>query len=70
SGSYGPAIRIWDVATGESKIMEGHNFFCLAVLSDGRLASGSYDIRIWDVETGKAKFWKGTRTMFMSCSFV
>ena len=60
SSSYDNAIRTirsWDVDTGKSFELKGHEkgINCLAHLPDGRLASGSSDntIRIWDLETGQ-----------------
>ena len=63
-------IKIWDTNTGDEirtltylasdspkEISEEYprDVFCLAVLPDGRLASGYYDdrIKIWDTKTGK-----------------
>ena len=50
-------IRLWDVASGaETARLEGHTgrVTALALLPDGRLASGSEDstIRLWDVASG------------------
>ncbi|KAM0169115.1 hypothetical protein ACHAPF_010301 [Botrytis cinerea] len=60
SGSDDKAIRLWDVATGESlQTLEGHSNWVTSVAfsPDGKVvASGSYDktIRLWDVATGKS----------------
>lgn len=52
SGSFDKTIRIWDLVTGSSEILEGHisPVKALAVLPDGRLASGPVDrtILIWE----------------------
>jgi WD40 repeat protein len=55
----GDLIRIWDVNSGAqlSRLygcVSGHEIYALAVLRDGRLASGSSDhtIRLWDTRTG------------------
>ena len=58
SGSHDNTIRLWDAKTGaETARLEGHGeVSALAVLPDGRLASGSsfFDttIKLWDVKTG------------------
>jgi WD40 repeat protein len=59
SGDYDANIRIWDPVSGTcSAAFEGHRDFdfvwALAVLGDGRLASGSNDktIRLWDPASG------------------
>jgi WD40 repeat protein len=50
-------IRLWNIKTGaEIARLEGHTqpVTALAVLKDGRLASGSYDrtIRLWNLKSG------------------
>ncbi|MCX5954773.1 MAG: hypothetical protein NTZ40_15085 [Cyanobacteria bacterium] len=50
-------IRLWDPATGTcERVFKGHqgSVNALAVLGDGRLASGSFDntIRLWDPASG------------------
>ena len=54
----GGVVRLWDARTGaEAARLEGHTsrVTALAVLPDGRLASGSDDrtIRPWDLKIGK-----------------
>jgi len=56
--SVDKTIRIWNIKTGECiRILKGHSDLvsCLATLSNGYLASGSYDktIRIWNSKNGK-----------------
>lgn len=51
------AIRIWDINTKTIiKTLVGHSdgIWCLAILSNGLLASGSFDktIKVWDYEKG------------------
>ena len=51
-------IRLWDTKSGhETARLEGHTHWvrAVAVLPDGRLASGSVDttIRLWDATTGQ-----------------
>jgi WD40 repeat protein len=51
-------IRLWNVRSGaETARLQGHGgvIAALAVLPDGRLASGGYDrtIRLWDVVSGQ-----------------
>jgi WD40 repeat protein len=50
-------VRVWDVRSGSCALtLNGHTsaVFALAVLPDGRLASGSGDmtVRVWDVRSG------------------
>ncbi len=58
SGSYeNNTIRLWDPTTGAcERVFEGHqdSVMALAVLGEGRLASGSADktIRLWDPASG------------------
>ncbi|HJQ70066.1 MAG TPA: TIR domain-containing protein [Blastocatellia bacterium] len=59
TGSFGTAVRLWDVETGRClQVLEGHrdSVYSVALSGDQRLAlSGSVDgtVRLWDVETGR-----------------
>lgn len=64
SGSWDKTLKIWDIETGERlHTLTRHNNIvrCVAVLSDGRIVSGSYStLKIWDSNTGQcAKTLKG-----------
>ena len=51
SASWDRSVRVWDVAAGTARVLEGHadNVNGVAFLPDGRVASASYDttIRLW-----------------------
>jgi WD40 repeat protein/transcriptional regulator with XRE-family HTH domain len=58
SGGTDRTVRIWDIATGESLVLEGHTLAIegLAFKPDGNwLATASDDqtMKIWDTETGE-----------------
>ena len=51
------SVRVWDLSTGECvRVLDGHTgkITSLAVLSDDRVVSGSYDrrLRVWDLSEG------------------
>lgn len=55
TGSGDHTVRIWDVETGESRVLRGHRapVFDVAISSDGaRIVSGSADtrVRLWGLE--------------------
>jgi WD40 repeat protein len=64
SGSRDNTLRLWDLATGETKrTLQAHTDWvtAIAAVPDGRhLVSGSRDntLRVWDLATGETK---GTR---------
>src|SRR5271166_4091467 len=61
SGSDDGKLRVWDLATGETKTtLQGHTSWvtAMAVTPDGRqVVSGSEDktLRVWDLTTGESK---------------
>ena len=57
-------MRVWDLATGQARTLEGHGGWVLAVAvtPDGRTAvSGSRDgtVRVWDLASGQARTLEG-----------
>jgi WD40 repeat protein len=55
SGSTDRTVRLWRWASGESRLLEGHDWFVDDVffLPDGRLASrGGAEVRLWDLASG------------------
>ena len=63
SGSGDGALRLWDLESGDSRVLEGHTagVWALAVLPDGRAVSGSGDgtRRLWDLESGDSRVLEG-----------
>ena len=61
SGSEDKTLRVWDLATGKTKMtLQGHteSVIAVAVTPDGRqVVSGSYDntLRVWDLAKRKTK---------------
>ena len=53
-------MRVWD-AGGQKTLEHPETVWCLAVLPDGRLASGCADggVRVWDVDTGEHETLEG-----------
>ena len=63
SGSEDGTLRLWDLASGESRVLAGHTggVTALAVLPDGRALSGSDDgtLRLWDLASGESRVLAG-----------
>ena len=64
SGSSDRTVRIWDLESGESRVLEGHagGVNSIAFSPDGRqLASGSSDrtLRVWDLASGESRVLRG-----------
>jgi WD40 repeat protein len=64
SGSEDKTLRVWDLETGHSRVLNGHTQYVKAVdvTPDGRRAvSGSWDktLRVWDLETGHSRALNG-----------
>src|SRR5262249_24932458 len=64
TGSNDDTVRLWDVASGHSRVLAGHQgaVKMVAFSPDSQtLASASHDrtIRIWDVATGAARVLAG-----------
>ena len=60
SGAGDSTVRVWDLVSGESHVLEGHmdNVDCVAYSPDGRhIASIANDdtVRIWDLESKKSR---------------
>jgi WD40 repeat protein len=59
AAAFGPAVRVWDVASGErlsAPRMEGDDVSRVCFSPDGkRVCAGAYDgaLRVWDAETGR-----------------
>ena len=64
SGADDRTVRIWDLESGESRVLRGHEGWVRSVAysPDGRhLASGADDrtVRIWDLESGESRVLRG-----------
>jgi serine/threonine protein kinase/WD40 repeat protein len=63
--STGFTPRVWDLDSGHSRALEGHQslVWAVALLSDGRIVSASFDatLRVWDLDSGHSRALKGHR---------
>ena len=74
SGSDDRTVRLWDLESGESRVLEGHANWVRSVAfsPDGRqLASGSDDrtVRLWDLESGESRVLEGHTDGVKSVAF-
>jgi WD40 repeat protein len=74
SASYDRTARLWDVATGSSRVLAGHQGEVprVAFSPDGKwLATTSYDrtARLWDVATGTSRTLEGHTEWLRAVSF-
>jgi WD40 repeat protein len=59
SGGWDGTVRVWDMTTWQSIVLEGHQFpiVSVTITSDGQyVISGSADqtLRIWDIKSGRS----------------
>ena len=73
SGAGDNTVRVWDLESGESRVLEGHTswVFSVAYSPDGRqLASGADNtVRIWDPESGESHVLKGHAGVVFSVTY-
>ena len=74
AGGFDTDIRIVTVATGESRVLRGHQGEILALqfLADGRLVSTSTDrtVRVWDVTAGTSHVLRGHTALVATVDVV
>jgi WD40 repeat protein len=73
SGSLDGTLRVWNLETGGSTVLEGHTegVTSVSVTADGRRAvSGSEDktLRMWNLETGASTVLQGQTDVVWSVS--
>ena len=74
SGACDGTVRIWDLKSGKSRVLEGHakSVNSVAYSPNGRqLASGASDntVRIWDLESGESRVIEGHVGQVMSVAY-
>src|SRR5437870_3438985 len=70
SGSDDKTVRVWDLDSGASRVLEGHTerVWGVALSADARVAlSGSADktVRVWDLDTGASCVLEGHTAMVL-----
>ena len=74
SGASDKTVRVWDLESGESRVLEGHadEVTSVAFSPDGRqLASSAYDgtVRVWDLMTGESRVLESHASRVLSVAF-
>jgi WD40 repeat protein len=73
--SVGHTVRLWDTATGESRVLRGHTSWVISVAfaPDGRhIAAGATDgsIRMWSFPTGESRLLSGHSAPVRTLAFA
>jgi len=73
--SVGHTVRLWDTATGESRVLRGHTSWVISVAfaPDGRhIAAGATDgsIRMWTFPTGESRLLSGHSAPVRTLAFA
>jgi WD40 repeat protein len=66
--------RVWNVGTGESRVLEGHDEAVRAISfspDDKTIATGSHDqtVRLWNLDNGAVTVLRGHRAAVRSVAF-
>ena len=74
SGASDSTVRVWDLESGESRVLEGHTGWIRSVAfsTDGRqIASGADDrtVRVWDLESNDSRVLEGHTDEVYSVAF-